>query len=304
MHRRCSGRWSLSRRVQIALPAAMALIVTVAGSISWSWWREIRTSLAAHNTQPILDKGQLSALPTYKRHCRTQADCEDPLLCTSDPRVSGWRCLASECETDHQCEPGFMCTPLIHDTTKLIHLCLIQGTRREGQSCQQFHMKEQWGCEPGLICDHGYCGRPCDPHVPSACPEGFFCHGDTRLPTCLPSCLRSGCPQGRQCIRLNGDFSICATVHGQNCDKQPCPQGEECQRALDPRPWSQVVNMWCAPACNEQEGRTCPAGSVCLNNRYCARLCDEGAPETCAPGERCTKMFTPGKTFAACLMSQ
>jgi len=222
----------------------------------------------------------------------------------SDPRVRGWRCLASECKTDSQCEPGFACTPIVHSDSLLIRLCLVQAVRKEGEGCEQFHLKEQWGCAPGLICDSGYCGRPCDPAIPTTCPEGFMCHGKARLPACLPSCLRSGCPQEKQCTRINGEFSVCAIVHGPDCDKQPCPTGEECQRALDHRWQSQVVNMWCAPACNEQEGRSCPAGSACLDNRYCARLCKEGGPETCGPGERCTRMFKPGQAFAACLKSQ
>jgi hypothetical protein len=294
----------LSLRTRITLPVAIALCFTIGGAVTWWWWHEIRTPPTAHGVQPVLDRGQLSALLTYKHSCRTQADCEEPLLCMSDPRIRDWRCLASECETDFQCEPGLTCTPVVHTDASVLRLCLIRGARKEGEGCESFHLKEEWGCAPGMICSSGYCGRPCKPDEPSACPEGSFCRGGARLPACLPSCLRSGCPPEKQCIQLDGELSVCATVHGQDCSKQPCPQGQDCHRALGHRWQSQVVNMWCAPACNEQAGRPCPGGSVCLNNRYCARLCDEGTPESCAAGERCTRMFRPGKTFTACLMSQ
>jgi hypothetical protein len=293
----------VSLRVHIALPVALALFCAVGGAITWWWWREIRATPTLRDMQPVLDRGQRSALPTYKRKCRTQGDCEKPLLCMDDPRVRGWRCLASECESDYQCEPGLACTPVIHTKALAIRVCLIKGVRKEGEGCEDLHLKEQWGCAPGLICERGYCGRSCDPGEPSACPEGFFCRGDTRWPTCLPSCLRSGCPQEKQCVRIDGELSICATVHGQDCDKQPCPTGTECQR-LSSNNWrSPVVSMWCAPPCNEEEGRPCPAGSACIDNHYCARLCDEEASEACAAGERCERLFMPGKTFTACVIS-
>src|SRR4051812_15695566 len=106
----------------------MALILVAGGSIAW--WRVMDMARAGRNAQPILDKGQLRALLTYKRHCRKQADCENPLLCMSDARASEWRCLASECQTDLQCQPGFMCTPFSYTGFPPIRLCLIQGTQK------------------------------------------------------------------------------------------------------------------------------------------------------------------------------
>src|SRR5690242_11149558 len=87
------------------IPAAIAILLMLALGGATVW---VGTSLRRH---PALDNARARDLLTYKRHCRTQADCEAPLLCMGDAQHGGWRCLASECESDTQCEPGFMCTP-------------------------------------------------------------------------------------------------------------------------------------------------------------------------------------------------
>jgi len=289
-------------RVYIALPVALTLILVVGCFITW-WWYVSGTPGVARNMVPVLDKGQLQKLLTYKRRCRKQSDCEAPLLCVGDNRWGGFRCLASECETDNQCEPGFRCTPFVYRQGPVFQLCLVQGTQREGERCEHFHLKENRGCQPGLVCDSGFCGRPCDPNRPSTCPEGSVCHREANLPACLPSCLKSSCPPETQCIRIAGDFSVCATVRGRDCDKQPCPPGEECQRELGYRWQSQVVKMWCASPCNEKEGRLCPAGWACLDT-FCTRLCGEGSPETCPLGEQCTRTIGPEGHYSTCRMSE
>jgi hypothetical protein len=282
----------------VALLVALALVLAVGVPITW--WLRPRLPEATSKDLPVLDKGQLATLLTYKRRCRTLADCEEPLRCTDDPRVVGWRCLASECRTDLQCQPGFMCTPFVYSDGSVARLCVVEGTQEEGEQCDDFPLKDKWGCRPGLICNSGFCGRPCHPNEPATCPEGYVCQEGTTLPACLPSCLRGGCPPEKQCVRIRGEFSVCATVRGQDCDKQPCAPGEECQR-VPGRPWrAKVVDKWCAIPCSEEKGKLCPAGSACIDS-YCARLCEEGAQGTCPPGERCARIFGPGEAFTACV---
>src|SRR5512140_3409017 len=88
----------LKAGVHTALPVAiaMALVLAIGGPIIW--FRLPRPN--ARHGQPVLDKGQLSTLITYKLKCRKQTDCEVPLVCMDDPRVGYWRCLANECESD------------------------------------------------------------------------------------------------------------------------------------------------------------------------------------------------------------
>src|SRR5437868_3979996 len=90
-----------------ALRAAIAivLLLVLGGLVIWVGMPLLHVG----SGQRVLDTGQLRALVTYKRLCRKQADCEAPLLCMDDARLGGWRCLANECESDFQCEPGFMC---------------------------------------------------------------------------------------------------------------------------------------------------------------------------------------------------
>jgi hypothetical protein len=281
----------LKPNVPIALPIALALVL-VAGGPLVTWWLNLRTGRAASAGKPTLDEVQLRTLPTYGLKCRRQSDCDDPLTCTRDPRLGGWACLASECRTDLQCEPGFVCTPYFHKAgVPTLRLCLIQGAQKEGERCEPFHMEAKHGCQPDLICGFGHCGRPCDLSGPSTCPEGFVCHRGNGVPLCLPSCLRTGCPPEKQCIRVDGEFSICGTMHGQDCDKQPCPQGEVCRREMGSRRHPEMVYMFCALPCNEEEGKSCPEGFTCVSNRTCYRLCDEKNPVTCDPGERCARVF-------------
>jgi len=291
----------LNLRVPIAVSLALALFLAIGGAISWWWWREILRPPVVPNMQPILDKNQLEALQTYKRRCQVQEDCEKPFLCMVDMRIDAERCMASECNTSAQCQPGFMCTPFYYDGTPSIGLCLVEGMRKEGERCERFPLREDQGCGPGLLCAAGFCSRPCSPGAPSSCSDGYVCHEWNGVSTCLPSCLRSACLPDQRCIRLKGDFAVCATIHGQDCEKHPCPAGEECLRGLWWRSPPQVVNMWCARPCDE-DGKPCPGGSACVQGG-CERLCDESAPGTCDPGEKCMKTFVRRKSFYACHLS-
>lgn len=265
------------------------------------WWRVEESLRATHNPRPRLDEQQLRALVTYKRRCIKQSDCEEPLRCMQHSLMTGWRCLASDCENDSHCQPGFMCSPITHTGVPPIRLCTIQGTQREGDRCEDFPLRAERGYQPGLICNSGYCGRPCDPDRPPPCPEGFVCHAGSSIPACLPSCLKRGCPPGKRCVRFIGELSVCVTIRGQDCDEQPCTRGEICRRVPSSRWTEDVVNMWCALPCNEREGRFCPAGFACVNGS-CKRMCDEGDAGSCAPGERCNRLLAPERYFGVCSM--
>lgn len=291
----------MTRHAQaLALAVALALVCALGGSLSWWWWR---ASPATPRVQPPLDRAQLQALPTYKRRCRKQSDCDGPLLCMQDPRRAGWRCLASECETDFQCQPGLVCMPFIYPGLPAIGLCLVQGTLEEGDSCDHFPLRAEWGCRPGLRCKSGFCGRPCDPDGSSNCPDGYTCRGGSSLPSCVPSCMRSQCPPERRCVQIDGEFSICATVHGQDCDLQPCPQGQSCRRMLGSRSQGRTVNMWCAVPCGRETSSACLPGFTCFEG-YCQRLCDESVPGACGPGARCAKLFGPEGSLTICLTGE
>lgn len=280
---------------------ALTVVMLVGGPLMW--WYGIPGRDDSPAVLPMLSDSQRQSVLTYKRRCEGQTDCEKPFACLWDARVSTWRCLASECETDLHCQPGYMCTRLDFSDVPSVRFCLVQGTRKEGERCEKFHLQESEGCQPGLICDSGHCGRPCRLQEPSTCLDGFVCQPALREAVCLPSCLQEGCPPGRECIRIKDEFSICAMVRGQDCRKAPCPAGEACRQVMGGSKHHDVVRMWCAAQCNEKGGKPCPAGSVCSDG-YCARVCDEKIPGTCRPGERCTKVFGPAGPATICLVTE
>lgn len=278
----------------------MTLVLAIGGPLLW--WRGTSRPVSTLAVRPMLKERQLLTMLTHKRKCRKQGDCEEPFSCVWDARVGTSRCLASECETDLQCEPGYTCTlfrPFLEAPS--VRLCQIQGTQKEGDRCEYFHLNEERGCRPGLICRASYCGRPCILEEPSTCPDGFVCFHGIDGPSCVPSCLRRPCPLERQCIRIEGEFAVCGIVLGQDCDKIPCPEGEECRREMGYRWRSEVVKMWCSRPCNEKEGRPCPAESLCFLG-YCERPCDDRVPGACGPGNRCARY--PTENLSICELSE
>ncbi len=239
---------------------------------------------------PMLSWEESRRLQTFDRPCQTQEDCDAPLGCTplnpGGPRV----CLASECMTDVQCEEGFTCQALpTLDRERRVRFCTPLGRRKEGEPCMKGLGILRNACEQGLICA-AWCGRPCELDASGSCPEGFYCRQGPDGPSCLPTCEGRSCPDGQQCIPIEGRTSVCAAVRGQNCKQQPCPEGQECMIHF-PRAGKQgvVMGMECVQPCDEKA--PCPEGLVCAGSS-CRRPCEPGGASTCGPDEACT---SPGE---------
>src|SRR5512145_1871792 len=99
----------MSLRPTLALVGSLAIILAVGGAIE-GWWLSHQMKRGRKSSAPVLTRRDLSRLVTFKHPCDVDKEvCEDPLVCAFDDRRGGYLCLASECETDLQCEPGFSC---------------------------------------------------------------------------------------------------------------------------------------------------------------------------------------------------
>ncbi|HZI13675.1 MAG TPA: hypothetical protein VE153_25080 [Myxococcus sp.] len=141
-------------------------------------------------------------------------------------------------------------------------------------------------CGPGLICggEQGICGRPCSKEDAASCPENFFCADTKPTALCLPTCEKSGCPEGQYCTRYAEGASACAKVHGVNCQQTPCSEHQQCE--LD-HETSRPATVWmhCAQYCRKDPS-SCPPGRIC-DGWGCFPPCDPSGPNTCAEGYRC-----------------
>lgn len=267
-------------RTVVTLLIALLITTTLGGVIFW--WVHT-TARQGITTTPLLSQQQLSRLPYFKEPCTRREDCKLPLECVNDPRVDGFRCLGQECWTDAHCEPGQLCRTVPASGGTNVRLCLVEGTKGEGELCDEFPLKGRYGCRPGLFCNSWYCGRSCRLGEPSSCPRGQTCRAAPDGASCVPSCLQTGCPSGKRCVPLSGEFSICATLVGTDCEKNPCPAGQMCVTSID-RQEPGVVRLSCQQPCNEHA--LCPTGSICFNG-YCQRSCDPQQPDACGPEQRC-----------------
>ena len=263
-------------------PARLVVALVLASSLGGALWWWIPQSLTVPLAAPPLAAEALWRLPGYMQGCRTPADCRSPLKCAYDARADEHRCLGPECETDAQCDPGYLCRTIPALETETLRLCLPEGVRDEGETCEQFPLRKEAACRPGLRCAAWYCGRPCRPEAPVSCPQGQVCFDDLEGPACVPSCLDAGCPAGQRCVQLQGAFSVCGKLLGEDCEKTPCPEGQECITWIAGR--TGIVRTICERRCNEQ--RACSADSICVQG-YCKRSCNPEQANTCGPQERC-----------------
>lgn len=264
-------------------PLLAGLVFTVTLGGAGAWW--IQTALLpARVDRPLLSEREMERLPSFARPCTTREECEPPLECVDDPRMRLFRCLGQECWSDAQCKPGYLCrsVPALGEG-RSVRLCLLEGIRSEGERCEEFPVRAEEACRPGLSCKFWYCGRPCRPDEPSSCPRGQACVSTLGSPSCVPSCQKTGCPAGKHCVRLTGEFSVCATLEGPDCEENPCPEGRECVTSVETSR-APVMRRTCEQPCDGQ--RFCPPGFTCLAGN-CKQTCDPKKPEDCGSEETC-----------------
>lgn len=237
------------------------------------------------NIVPMLTREERHRLLTYERDCRTDADCEPPLRCFFNDRISRSFCTDSKCMTDLQCPEDFACRTFDADNGKdRVRGCSLVGIRKEGESCRRLPDTRKYGCGRGLFCQ-ARCGRPCRLEDASSCPAGFFCDDGPDGPSCLPTCEGRTCSEGQRCVALWGRVSICARIHGPDCELTSCPEGLKCE-VYDHLPPADELWMECLHGCGGKEDPPCPEGSACYLYR-CRKSCDPQGPPVCAPGFVC-----------------
>jgi hypothetical protein len=214
------------------------------------------------NVVPMLTDAERKHVLTYGRTCHTDEECDPRLRCFYSMVSHDSYCVDSRCMTDLQCPDGFTCQTYESRTGKdLLKACSLVGQRKEGEVCETFTRRRPYACERGLLC-HSRCGRPCRVDDPTSCPEGFFCEDAPTGAACQPTCEGRICPEGQQCVSEGGRVSICATVHGQNCQRTPCEQEQHCDVRRYPQPVDQIW-MNCAPLCGLLDTPPCPDETVC-----------------------------------------
>lgn len=268
--------------------------------LGWALWNALRpVPSPRQGTLPLLSRDQAIALPTFMRDCLRPQDCDAGLGCLEWAGKEGrGLCLSSECETDSQCGPEQYCRTLrtMGDGPSVRRCDERSGERVEGDLCAGELAMEPDRCVPGLLCNRGWCGRPCRLEESSNCPEGFFCQQGLDGPSCVPTCERRGCPEGRQCAREAGGISVCARVRGNDCPDVSCPEGSRCtftNRRLVAGRLS--LRLECIFACGEGLP-ACPPGQVCVADR-CQRTCDPQQPTTCHREEQCVYRVDLGVTL-------
>lgn len=235
---------------------------------------------------PMLSPGERQSLMTYERPCSGRKDCEPPLACFFNPR-SMWRyCTDSRCMKDQQCAEDMVCRTV--ETAKggpRLRQCTLVGVRKEGEPCADMLTSREAACERGLLCQAKHCGRPCRVEEPMSCPEGFFCREGLDGPSCLPTCEGRACPKGQDCVQLEEGVSVCAQVHGQNCQRTPCPAGQKC---FIKNTFRHPHEAWgtCILYCDEANPSACPEGYVCEIGA-CRKSCDPAVPNACGPHYKC-----------------
>ena len=280
-----SWRTALRAVFGLLLPLPMVLLLASALPMGMPAQHQVN----GHRVSPVLAAEERARLQTYHRDCALSSECEPPLGCLLDTRAGAQYCSDSQCLTDVQCRDGQVCRTL---TTSgdgpLVRICVPVGVRKEGEMCVEIGRELVDACAPGLTCggQDGFCARPCKKEDPASCPEGFFC-AETELESlCLPTCEKTGCPDGQHCIQYEDGASACAKVYGTNCRQTPCADNQECLLDHDT---SRPATVWmhCWQFCREDPS-SCPPGLIC-NGWSCHPPCAPEGPNTCAEGYRCKK---------------
>jgi len=284
-------RW----RTLLAVLLGLLLLLPLAWAIHVVMLGGLRPTPPA-KVAPMLSPGERQSLMTYERPCGGSKECEPPLGCFFNTRSRWMYCTDSRCMTDQQCSEGMVClTQKTQGGGPPIRYCTLVGLRKEGEPCGEMPPSIEYACQRGLVCQERRCGRPCMLDAPTNCPEGFFCREGLNGPSCLPTCEGRSCPEGQECVRLEAGVSVCAEVHGHDCQRTPCPGPgpQECfVRAPPTRPGE--VWMTCLLSCDEASSSSCPEGFVCEMS-YCRKSCDPAVPEACGPHYKC---YRPSEKYA------
>lgn len=246
---------------------------------------------AETNTQliPMLSPEQRRSLLTYERSCEKPGDCQAPLTCFMETRSGIYFCTDSRCMKDQDCSKGFACRAFRSaENDSIVNRCSPLGVQREGEPCDLYPDTQQRGCAPGLFCEKGWCGRPCVLTDPASCPEHFFCGQGVNGPTCLPTCRGRSCPEGEQCVAFGERTSICAKLHGQDCEQTHCSSGQVCStEGISDH--ADAVWRTCRTLCDKTRS-TCSEGSVCHIFR-CRQSCEPEGPDVCGPDRHCARRW-------------
>jgi hypothetical protein len=241
--------WRTPLAVILSLVFALPLILLVSGVVGR--WRG--PGDPGVNLSPMLSLEERRQLLTFERRCEKGEDCETPLGCLPLSSQGPSFCVASECETDLQCEQGMACQVLeTLENGPRVRFCVPIGKRKEGEPCLRGASIHKNACEEGLLCA-GFCGRRCEEDVPESCPGGYTCQRGPEGFSCLPTCQNRVCSAGQECIDLSGGVSVCASVIGQNCQRQSCEAGARCSVAYPRLEQGQLrIKMECVlPVPNE-----------------------------------------------------
>jgi hypothetical protein len=237
---------------------------------------------------PLFPASQARALASYRSPCLRPEECGSPLGCLEAGELGRGECLNTECETASQCEPEEYCRTFqtMGGGLALRRCDRRDGLRPEGDACVEGYTYAEDRCAQGLLCNRGWCGRPCRFEEASDCPEGFFCQQGLDGPSCVPTCEARGCPEGLQCAREAGGISVCAQLRGSGCPADSCPESSHCTFTnLSLVDAGLALRQECIAPCGEGKP-ACPSGRVCIASR-CLRTCDPQGPGTCYPEERC-----------------
>jgi len=274
-------RWRIPLAVLLSflllLPLAWTLQVTMFGGVRRAPGKEV---------VPMLSPAERQGLMSYERPCGGNKDCEPPLGCFFNTRSRWMYCTDSRCMMDQQCAEDMVCRAMrTVGSGPAIRQCTLVGLRKEGEQCVELPSSREHACQRDLFCQGGRCGRPCQLDEPDTCPEGFFCRQGLNGPSCLPTCEGRACPQGHTCVRLEETLSVCAEVHGQDCQRTPCPGTQKCS-VWAPLNHPREVWMTCLLHCDEKNPSSCPEGFVCEMS-YCRKSCDPAIPNACGPHYKC-----------------
>lgn len=220
--------------------------------------------------------------------CRTASDCPQGQGCVANRRTRRFECMASECEQDAHCFPGFVCRAVTEGASgPVVRRCVPEGQRKQGEPCDLLPLTPGGTCQEGLRCVQGVCGVPCRGDDATSCPDGYTCEASHDGPACFPDCRRLGCAQGQACKRTGESTYQCLVASQGDCRETPCPEGQHCNM----RQARGRAVFWCAPVCNPLQPSACPGDQVCGMGSdtvsTCFRRCDPMNPESCGPGWQC-----------------